>query len=676
MIQSQPTLNWHKIFSKQKGSGTSTGALFLHFLKIPLPTSVLIPSILLFFFIIFSLIPFSLAASNKDTSYLQRLIQKARERKLAEHRYWHLLLHYRSNLLGGWTSEVDDPNFFLAPDGKTNPKAELESTIESLFSETVRGKSQQFNQCAFIARFHWLKTELAIDTRQLPQLGCDKFETWLTELNPQGISLIFPSAYINNPASMFGHAFLRIDQKGQTEQTRILAYTINYAAEVPPDVGLEFAYKGIFGGYKGYFMSPPYYLKVKEYRDIENRDIWEYRLNFSEKEIVQLLRHVWELGEVYFDYFFFKENCAYHILSLLEIAQPDLHLTDQFFLWTVPADTIRLLSAQPALIDEVTYRPSHHTQIKRKREILPSSQLEILNNLAVDSSTVDQQTFQKLELAQKAYLLDLSLDYLQYKMGGDKEAHKRLQTQNRNLLLSRSSLGIKSPVVPVPSFTGPPENGHRTGRASMGGGWRQDEYFEELSIRAGYHDWLDPDSGYTPDAQIKLLSTTVRHYEKRKQFRLEEFHLADIASLAPMDKLFRTPSWKFKLGMETIRFKNCKLCSNGNVNAGIGAAVESQLFKREVYFLFAEFDGNVSGAFDHHFRMGGGITGGVLMNFSDKWKAVGSVAYLGYPLGDQSDDTRFSISQRYTLSQNWSFRTEFSHRNRDNQILGTIQAFF
>lgn len=36
---------------------------------------------------------------------------------------------------------------------------------------------------------------------------------------------------------MFGHTFLRIDQVGQTEQTRILAYTINFAAEVPPTRG-------------------------------------------------------------------------------------------------------------------------------------------------------------------------------------------------------------------------------------------------------------------------------------------------------------------------------------------------------------------------------------------------------------------------------------------------------
>ena len=152
---------------------------------------------------------------------------------------------------------------------------------------------------------------------------------------------------------MFGHTLLRVDQKGQTEQTRILAYTINYAAEVPPDVGISYAFKGLFGGYKGFFSTIPYYIKVQEYRDIENRDIWEYKLNLTDEQLHKLLMHAWELGNAYFDYFFFKENCSYHLLSLLEAANPDWHLTDQFVLWTVPADTVRLMTLQPGLVGDL-----------------------------------------------------------------------------------------------------------------------------------------------------------------------------------------------------------------------------------------------------------------------------------------------------------------------------------
>jgi hypothetical protein len=74
----------------------------------------------------------------------------------------------------------------------------------------------------------------------------------------------------------------------------------------------------------------PYYLKVREYSDLENRDIWEYELNLTPEEIDRLLMHAWELGPIHFDYYFFDENCAYHLLGLLEAARPDLTLTEGF----------------------------------------------------------------------------------------------------------------------------------------------------------------------------------------------------------------------------------------------------------------------------------------------------------------------------------------------------------
>ena len=257
-----------------------------------------------------------LATPLPDSDYRTEVIQHALEANLASEREWHLLLHYRENLFGGVTSEADDPQFFLSPNGRTDPQAELESTISFLFSEELVGSSKQPAQCAFIARYHWLKEQLAIDETKLPLIHCERFDMWFNELNAESVTLIFASAFLDNPASMFGHTFLRVDQKGQTEQTRLLAYTINYAAEVPPDSGALYPIKGIFGGFKGYFTTPPYYLKVQEYRDIENRDIWEYRLHFSEHQVRRLLEHAWELGSTYFDYFFFKENCSYHILSL------------------------------------------------------------------------------------------------------------------------------------------------------------------------------------------------------------------------------------------------------------------------------------------------------------------------------------------------------------------------
>lgn len=610
------------------------------------------------------------------TSYLEELTRRAQALQLAQAREWHLLLHYRANLFGGYTSEQDDPGFFLSPEGKTNPAAELEATLKQFFSDDPVGRSRQPAQCAFVARYRWLKEQLSFDGSRLGERRCERFERWINEFQAQSITLIFPSAFLNNPASMFGHTLLRIDQKGQTEQTRILAYTINYAADVPPDAGLAYPVRGIFGGYRGYFSTIPYYLKVQEYRDIENRDIWEYRLNLSETQLQRLLMHAWELGNASFDYFFFKENCSYHLLALLDYADPTLHLTDEFLFWTVPADTVRLIASKPGLVAGIAYRPSRSNIIRRKRESLSPEERAMAHRLTQDAVEITSPAFARLDPTKQAFLLDLVSDYLRYRIDTTDVTDPGLKERNRAVLTARSRLRIPSPDFVVTPFAQRPELGHKTSRASIGAGWRNDDTFEELAVRAGYHDLLDPEIGYTPDAQIELASIAFRHYNRANQTRIERATFANVVSLSPIDAVFRAPSWKINVAMQTIRHSTCSLCSNGVINGGLGGAVESRWLRREVFFAFAEAEGNYSRAYEERHRIGGGGTAGLLADLTDRWRLVVTGTYLKFPLGDKSDDVRWFIGSRVTLGQNWAFRLEYNHRDHDDDVIVSIQTFF
>lgn len=616
------------------------------------------------------------ATEISERPYLAALVERAITTQLAEEREWHLLLHYRENLFGGYTSEADDPSFFLASNGRIDPQAELESTIRAMFTEKPVGSSKQPAQCAFIARYHWLKERLAIDETKLPPIRCERFELWFEEMNAESITLVFASAFLDNPASMFGHTFLRVDQKGQTEQTRLLAYTINYAAEVPPDEGALYPIKGLFGGFKGYFMTPPYYLKVQEYRDIENRDIWEYRLNFTKAQVRRLLEHAWELGNAYFDYFFLKENCSYHILSLLEYADLSLHLTDHFHVWTVPADTVRLMTTHPRLVGNAVFRPSRRTTIRRKWERLSGQDRRLVDELTVDHRGAEKEDFKALAPAQRAFLLDVASDYLRYQSESDRKHAAEYKERNRKLLVERSALRIPSEEMKILPFADHPDLGHKTSRATLGAGWRNNDTYEELAVRAGYHDLLDPEAGYTPDAQIELASVALRHYNRADQTRLERVTVANILSLSPMDSLFQSPSWKMNIGMQTIKHNSCQLCSNGVLNGGMGTAVESHWLKREVFFAFGEVEGNYSGAYQERYRIGGGGTAGMLADLSERWRMMATGTYLKYALGEKSDDVRWFVGSRYTLSQNWALRLEYNHRSHDNDVILSVQAFF
>lgn len=618
----------------------------------------------------------SIEAQEAPAPYLSQLLQRAHEDQLAREREWHLLLHYRANLLGGYTSEQDDPGFFLSPDGKTDPQAELDATLTQFFSPDLVGRSKQPAQCAFVARYTWLQQRLGFDPAQLPAMRCERFERWIEEFHARSITLVFPSAFMNNPASMFGHTLLRIDQEGQTPHTRILAYTINFAADVPKDEGLAYPIRGIFGGYSGYFSTIPYYLKVQEYRDIENRDIWEYRLNFGEPQIRRLLMHAWELGNASFDYFFFKENCSYHLLSLLEYADPSLRLIDRFRFWTIPADTVRLLADQPGLVTDTAFRPSRVTLIRRKREHLTASEQGLVKRLVRDAAVTQSDDVRSLPLSRQALVLDVASDYVRYTGERDEDRAIAARDHNRKLLTARSLLRIPSEDLSILPFATQPELGHKTSRASLGGGWRNNDSFEEFTVRTAYHDLLDPEPGYTPDAQIEIGSISLRHYNRADQTRIERATLLNVVSLSPIDSLFRAPSWKLNIGMQTIRHGECQLCSNWSVNGGIGAATETHVLRREVFFAFAEVEGNYSRAYEEHHRIGGGASVGMYADLAERWRVLASATYLRYALGDQSDDVRWSVGQRYTLAQNWALRLDYNHRDHDNDVLFTVQAFF
>ncbi len=245
---------------------------------------------------------------------LAALHASADARGLAADPGWLALLHYRrESLLPRYQSQADDPAFFLAAEGKTDPQAELHADLSAMLLPSARGHAQ----CRFPARWHWLRQQLDIRDAEVP---CPKLDRWLEKMQSESVSLVFPAMFLNSPGSAFGHTFLRFNH----ESSELLSHTLNYAAAVADanDDFVTYVYKGLFGGYAGVFRSRRYYRTVQTYSNLENRDIWEYQLNLGAEEVTQLKRHIWEVVDIDFDYFFFRENCSYRLLALIDAARP------------------------------------------------------------------------------------------------------------------------------------------------------------------------------------------------------------------------------------------------------------------------------------------------------------------------------------------------------------------
>jgi len=223
----------------------------------------------------------------EEATYLDSLLARAEQLRLYDDPYWWILLHYKNSLFGV-RSLVDDPDFFLAADGKRNPQAELEATLRGFF-QTDREEAGKC-VCRFIARFTWLEEQLGSDLSRVPIAECPAFDETIKKINPASATMIFPTSYVNSPASMFGHTLISIETSAKS---KLMAHAVNYSATGVDRNGFLFAFKGIFGFYEGYFSILPYCQKVAEYSDINNRDIWEYPLHLTEEEVLRMLRHLW-----------------------------------------------------------------------------------------------------------------------------------------------------------------------------------------------------------------------------------------------------------------------------------------------------------------------------------------------------------------------------------------------
>jgi len=422
----------------------------------------------------------------QSQQYADELVARAQSLNLAADPYWLSLLHYKRDRLGGYTSQADDPVFFNHPRGEHEPALELEATLRAFFAA---GNGDDQPQCRFPARYHWLDEKLAFDARRLPRAACAELRLWQDTLSAHSATLVFPAAYLNGPSSMFGHTLLRINPGDSRRDVPLAAYALNYAANADPaDNGAFYAYKGIFGGYPGVFSIVPYYQKIKEYSDLENRDVWEYELNLDQAEVDQLLRHAWEVRHVNFDYYFLTENCSYHMLSLLEVARPGVQLTDQFSVKAIPSDTVRAVTAA-GMVASVDYRPSATTVIDQHLALLDPEQHNIVLALADGQEDAGQVSSRYSSDKSASRLLELAYDFSRYRALQNASVRDERAGQSYRLLQARSELpaGDVWPQTQRPLTR--PEQGHRTSRLATGGGRLDGDNFVSLRFRPAYHDY-------------------------------------------------------------------------------------------------------------------------------------------------------------------------------------------
>jgi hypothetical protein len=347
---------------------------------------------------------------------------------------------------------------------------------------------------------------------------------------------------------MFGHTLLRIDQADfATHSSALLSYALNFGAFIEgSDNSMLYAWKGLMGGYPGLFALVPYREKLAEYTRLENRDLWEYRLNLTPEETGRMIEHVWELKQIRFDYFFFDENCSYRLLELLQVARPGLQLTEQFQLTAIPTDTVKAVH-DAGLVKHINYRPSRERELRGRTDSLSEAEQEQVLQLAADSNQLQQNTFTALPPDRQALIQDGAFRLLRYQANGQERDTARAE-RSFDLLQAIS----RNPPPPLNiERPGRPEDGHDSRTWQLGAGSRGDRAFAEYGLRMAYHDLEDNLYGFPLGAQIEILNLKLRQYEGN-DWQLQQLDLASIRSLTPRNQLLQPLSWQVRGGFERV----------------------------------------------------------------------------------------------------------------------------
>ncbi|WP_304545083.1 DUF4105 domain-containing protein [Sulfurimonas microaerophilic] len=454
-------------------------------------------------------------------------------------------------------SEIDDPRFFFAKNGKEDAEAELDATLDAFFNE--KRFDDNSSACLFPARKAWLQENLNIT--DFPEVQCQEYDDTIEKLSPTSATLVFPAAHINSPASMFGHTFLRINSK---YNSKLLAYAINYAADADPDKenAVGFALKGLFGGYFGKYSLLPYYDKLKEYRDTERRDIWEYDLNLTQEEVMRMVRHIWELNGTKSYYYFFTENCSYNMLWLMEIARPSTHIREHFAYQVIPLESVHATNEEDLIAKEF-YRPSKRTILLKYEELIEDQNIHLVKELQEDEKlnlTLLQDN--NISTQQKQYIYEAAVEYLEYSFSRNEMKKEKYLDLFYKLSSSRAKLG-KGKKLNFPNPQNPLES-HRAVKLSIGGALRDSSYYTVLGIRPAYHTLEDPQYGFLRGTQIEFLNIELG--ATKDSLKIEDLTVLSIKSIAQRTKLFSPFSWRTKFGWD----KNY-VDTKANFSASVGA---------------------------------------------------------------------------------------------------------
>lgn len=527
-------------------------------------------------------------------------------RELASHPTWIKLGHYQpdASVASGWRSTIHSADFFLAPNGRDDPREELEATVRAL-ARTEGSGSDDHPACRFPARRAWLTQQLgdALPGLDGPPRSCPGLDEFTRRHSVKSVSVVFATGFLANPASFYGHTLLKFNFRGDTARSRLMDVSVNYGAIVSGDESIvTYVVKSLVGGYDAGFSHINFYFHNHNYGDIELRDLWEYELRLPQPATDLIVAHAWEVLGKRYTYYFFRENCALRMAELLEVVD-GLDVIPKDWPWIIPQALVRQIAAaryrgEPVL-GEVTYHPSRQSRFYAKHAALSKAEGEALEVHVQGPPEPGGTALPSLPTQSQQAVLEAALDYYQYVGAPIDRAPAPLREDYARTLSMRYQLppsqGSAASSVPAAAPPSP--------HTARGLGWVQLSAAHSpaaggslgLRVRPAYYDVLDSEPGQVANSLLAMGDLQLA--ARKGRIKLHRFDLLGIESVNPGQTPLKSdggPGYKLHVGVEPASLE-CESCSALRVQGdyGVGRVVAPGLF------VAGYVGGAVQGCRDH-----------------------------------------------------------------------------
>jgi len=188
--------------------------------------------------------------------------------------------------------------------------------------------------CNFPYRYKFLSKYYKLPKFDLKH--CKQLQNFLDSFKDEyKLGIVFSSEYSSSPQSSFGHTMLIFINR----KSFLNSDVIHFAAKTKKEGFFKYSYDGLVGNFDAFYIREKLFKKVYLYNVLQQRTMFVYYLDFSEKDINNLLLHIYELQKFKAKYYFINYNCASAVLDLLRIEDKNIPQLKSLIL---PIDSVKL----------------------------------------------------------------------------------------------------------------------------------------------------------------------------------------------------------------------------------------------------------------------------------------------------------------------------------------------